>query len=88
MPLTTYCFAHILSDPKQVLYAAAAKTSPSDPEPVLRTEEAAAVEDAPKAAKVAKVAAAEDDMKTKEAGESANAKPESANPESAEAKKA
>lgn len=88
MPLTTYCFAHILSDPKQVLYAAAAKTSPSDPEPVLRTEEAAAVEDAPKVAKVAKVAAAEEDMKTKEAGESANAKPESANPESAEAKKA
>jgi len=88
MPLTTYCFAHILSDPKQVLYAAAAKTSPSDPEPVLRTEEAAAVEDAPKVAKVAKVAAAEEDTKTKEAGESANAKPESANPESAEAKKA
>jgi len=88
MPLTTYCFAHILSDPKQVLYAAAAKTSPSDPEPVLRTEEAAAVEDVPKVAKVAKVAAAEEDMKTKEAGESANAKPESANPESAEAKKA
>ena len=88
MPLTTYCFAHILSDPKQVLYAAAAKTSPSDPEPVLRTEEAAAVEDVPKVAKVAKVAAAEEDTKTKEAGESANAKPESANPESAEAKKA
>ena len=88
MPLTTYCFAHILSDPKQVLYAAAAKTSPSDPEPVLRTEEAAAVEHVPKVAKVAKVAAAEEDMKTKEAGESANAKPESANPESAEAKKA
>ena len=88
MPLTTYCFAHILSDPKQVLYAAAAKTSPSDPEPVLRTEEAAAVDDVPKLAKVAKVAAAEEDTKTKEAGESANAKPESANPESAEAKKA
>ena len=88
MPLTTYCFAHILSDPKQVLYAAAAKTSPSDPEPVLRTEEAAAVEDVPKVAKVAKVAAAEEDTKTKEAGESASAKPESANPESVEAKKA
>lgn len=50
MPLTTFCFAHILGDPKQVLYTAAAITrgdaenpsdpeTPSDPEPVLRTEE-------------------------------------------------
>ena len=64
MPLTTYCFAHILSDyPKQVLHAAAAKTSPNDPEPVLRTEEAAAVEDVSKTAKVAKVEATEEDTK-------------------------
>ena len=88
MPLTTYCFAHILSDPKQVLYAAAAKTSPNDPEPVLRTEEAAAVEDVSKTAKVAKVEATEEDTKKKQAGESVNANTESANPESAEAKKA
>jgi type IV secretory pathway VirJ component len=91
MPLTTYCFAHILSDPKQVLYAAAAKTSPSDPEPVLRTEEAAAAADVPKVAKVAKVAATEQDTEKKDAedaGESVKANPESANPENAEAKKA
>lgn len=57
MPLTTFCFAHILGDPKQVLYKAAAKTkaedlaeprdaeTPMDPEPVLRTD--ASEQDAP-----------------------------------------
>jgi hypothetical protein len=56
MPLTTFCFAHILGDPKQVLYKAAAKTkaenlaeprdaeTPMDPEPVLRTDTSEQVE--------------------------------------------
>ena len=72
MPLTTFCFAHILSDPKQVLYAAATKTrdasgdeaSPIGPEPVLRTEEAVTVEDTNAEVKVANVMTKDDAKKT------------------------
>jgi hypothetical protein len=41
MPLAAHCFAHILNDPKQLLYAPAAEESrgAADPEPVLRTQE-------------------------------------------------
>ena len=46
------------------------------------------MEDVSKTAKVAKVEATEEDTKKKQAGESVNANTESANPESAEAKKA
>ena len=51
MPLTTFCFAHILQDTKQVLYTAGSEKDDEkgEPEPVLRTEEqaAAAVKDTP-----------------------------------------
>ena len=82
MPLTTFCFAHILSDPKQVLYAPAAKlrdvsgdeTSPNEtfPEPVLRTEDiiAPVLDTRADAKKVAKVATEDD---TKERAETPNA---------------